>query len=102
MSPLESRKQLLLAESELNRAALVADLTTLTTGARALGDRAASCIQIASSLAVLVPALVTVVRAKPTERRSKTSWLKTILNGVGLISALVSLLPQKSRDETDS
>jgi hypothetical protein len=40
MNPLESRKQLLIAESELNRAQLVVDLAALTDGVRTLADRA--------------------------------------------------------------
>jgi hypothetical protein len=57
MNPLESRKQLLIAESELNRAQLVADLAALTAGVRAITDRARSFGSIASSAAVLVAGL---------------------------------------------
>jgi hypothetical protein len=54
VTPLELRKQLLLAESELNRAQLVGDMAALTAGVRTLTDRAKSFGSIAPSAAVLV------------------------------------------------
>ena len=58
MNSLESRKQLLIAESELNRAQLVGDLAALTDGVRTLADRAKSFGSIVSSTAVLVVLLL--------------------------------------------
>ena len=57
MNPLESRKQLLLVESELNRAQLARDMAELTAGVRTLTERAKSIASIFSSAAVLVSAL---------------------------------------------
>jgi len=99
MNPLESRKQLLLAESELNRAQLVRDMTALTAGVRTLTDRAKSFGLIASSAAALVAGLAAFGRAKAADAKAKTPWLQTILKGAGLISTLWLGFHSQGRDQ---
>ena len=98
MNPLELRKELLIAESELNRAQLVGDMAALTAEVRTLTDRAKSFGSIASSAAVLVAALAAFKRGKPVDADAKPSWLKTILKGAGLISTLWLAFRSKRRD----
>jgi hypothetical protein len=102
MNALESRKQLLLAESELNRAQLVEDMAALRADLRALADRAKSFSSIASSAAVLVAGLTAFRRGKPADSGVKTSWLQTALKGAGLISNLWLAFrsQRRGRDET--
>jgi len=88
INPLASRKQLLLAESELNRAQLVGDMAALRAGGRALTDRAKSFGSIASAAAVLVAGLVAFKRSKRADADAKSSWLQNILKGAGLISRI--------------
>ena len=88
MNSLESRKQILIAESELNRAQLVGDMAVLTADIRTLTDRAKSFGSIASSAAMLVAGLAPFQRGKPVDADAKPSWLRTILKGTGLISTL--------------
>jgi hypothetical protein len=88
VNPLASRKQLLVAESELNRAQLAGDMAALTAGVRTLTDRAKASGSIASSAAVLVAGLAACQRGKPVDADAKPSWLQTILKGAGLISTL--------------
>lgn len=88
LSPLESRKQLLLAESELNRAQLVVDMAALSADVCALTDRAKSLGSIASSAAMLVSGLAAFRRSKPVDADAKPSWFKRILRGVGVVSSL--------------
>jgi hypothetical protein len=88
MNSLESRKQILIAESELNRAQLVGDMAALTADVRTLTDRAKSFGSIASSAAVLVAGLAAFRRGKPVDADAKPSRLQTILKGAGLISTL--------------
>jgi hypothetical protein len=88
MNSLESRKQILIAESELNRAQLVGDMAVLTADIRTLTDRAKSFGSIASSAAMLVAGLAAFQRGKPVDADAKPSWLRTILKGTGLISTL--------------
>mgnify|MGYP006389099345 FL=1 len=101
MKPLESRKRLLIAESELNRAQLAEELTALTAGVRALTDRAKSFGTIASSAAVLVAGLATFRRGKPVGAERKPSWLQTIFKGAGLVSTLWLAFRSRGRDQTD-
>ena len=101
MNPLESRKQLLIAESELNRAQLVGDMAALTAEVRTLAGRAKSFGSIASSAAVLVAGLAAFRRGKPADADAKPSWLRTILKGAGLISTLWLEFRSQGRDQTD-
>ena len=54
MNPLESRKQLLIAESELNRAQLVQEWQVMTGEVRSLTSQARTIGSIASAVATLV------------------------------------------------
>ncbi len=101
MNSLESRKQLLIAESELNRAQLVGDMAALTADVRTLTDRARSFRSIASSAAVLVAGVAALRCGKPVYADAKPSWFQTILKGVGLISTLWLALRPQGRDQKD-
>ena len=102
MSPLESRKQLLIAESELNRAQLGGDLDALAAGVRTLADNAKSFGAIASSAALLVAGLATFRRGKkPGDAGGKPSRLQTILKGAGWISTLWLAFRSRGRDQKD-
>ena len=99
MSSLESRKRLLIAESELNRAQLAGDLTALADGLRALTERAKSFGSILSAAAALVAGLVALRRGKSADTR--TSWLQAILKGAGLISTLWLAFRARGHEQTD-
>jgi hypothetical protein len=101
MNPLESRKQLLIAESELNRAQLVGDIAALTEGVRTLTDRAKSFGLIASSAAVLVAGLAAFRRGKPVDADAKPFWLQTIFKGAGMVSTLWLAFRSRGRDQKD-
>lgn len=101
MNPLASRKQLLIAESELNRAQLAGDLTTMKTGVRAITDRAKSYGALASSIASLVTGLVSAKRNPPARAGAKPSWLPTILKAAGLASTLWSAFRPPGRPSED-
>jgi hypothetical protein len=97
LNRLELRKQLLLAESELNRTQMTDDLAALSADIRALGDRARSFNSIASSAAVLVSGLAALRSGKPADADVKPSWLRTIVKGAGLVSNLWLALRPKGR-----
>ena len=101
VTPLELRKQLLIAESELNRAQLAGDMTALTEGVRMLTDRAKSFGSIASSAAVLMAGLASFRRGKPADAGAKPSWLQTILKGAGMVSTLWLAFRSQGRDQKD-
>jgi hypothetical protein len=88
LNPLQSRKRLLLAESELNRAQLVGDIAALDAGLRALGARAQSIESVATAAAVLFSALAAGRRAAPAKPAPKRTWLANLIQGAGLLSSL--------------
>jgi hypothetical protein len=98
LNPLESRKQLLVAKSELNRAQMMADMAGLSADIRALGDRARFFDSIASSAAVLMSGLAAFRRGQPADADAKPSWLRTALKGAGLVSNLWLALRPKGRN----
>jgi hypothetical protein len=102
MNPLESRKQLLIAESELNRAQLVEDIVALKEDVRSFTDRARSFGSIASSTAMLVAGLAAFRHSKNGDADAKPSWRRTILKGAGLVSTLWLAFRSRSRDRTRS
>lgn len=101
MNPLESRKRLLIAESELNRAQLVGDMAVLKEEVRVLAGRAKSFGLIASSAGALVAGLTAFRRSKPAEAAVKPSWIQTILKGAGLVSNLWLALPSRNHNHDD-
>lgn len=102
ISHLELRKQLLLAESELNRAQLVEELETVADGVRSISHRAKSLGLIVSSTAMLVGAFAAFRRGKPVEAGPKQSLLQSILNGVSLIAKLLREFHSQDRDQTET
>ena len=85
MKGLESRKQLLIAESELNRAHLIADWQTMGSEVHALTNRAKTMGSLASAATLLISALSAFRRNKPAPAPQKTPWLQAVLKGAGLI-----------------
>ena len=97
MNPPDSRKQLLIAESELNRAQLAQDWQTMAGEADALVQQAANIRSLASASVMLVSGLVAL---RPPVAK-KTSWLQTILKGAQLAGSLwTEFRPTKSPDKT--
>jgi len=99
MTPLETRKRLLIAESELNRMQLGLDWCAITVEGRALTDRAKSFGAMVSSAAVLVAGFTAFRRGKAA---AKSSWLQNILKGAGLISNLWLGFRAPSRDQKEN
>jgi len=79
VNPLESRKRLLIAESELNRTQLVQEWVALTAGVRTVTSRVKSFGSIASAAALLLAGLAAYRRGKGTEADVKPSWLQIAL-----------------------
>jgi hypothetical protein len=102
LNPLQSRKQLLLAESDLNRALMLEDVAALTADLRLVTDRARSFGSIASSGAALVAGLAAVRRGKTARGGARPSWLRIILRGAGLLSTLWLAFRSFSRRRDDA
>jgi hypothetical protein len=98
MNPLASRKQLLIAESELNRAQLVQELHTMVDEVHSLANQARTITSFASATATLITGLASFRRKKSEPDAEKPSWLKTILKGAGLISTIWQSFGSQGRD----
>ena len=101
MNPLESRKQLLIAESELNRAQLVQEWQTMAGEVRSLAHQARTISSLASAAASLVAGLLSFRRKRHEPAAEKPSWWQTILKGAGLVSTLWQSFRPPGRDPPD-
>ena len=98
LTPLESRKQLLLVESELNRVQLLEDLNGLRSEVKRLKNQVCSIGSLASSVATLFP-LLSIFRRTFEEHENdvgKSSWVSRLLKGIETGATLWSAL-RKSR-----
>jgi hypothetical protein len=101
MNPLASRKKLLVAESELNRAQLVQEWLAMTDDVHALANRAKTLSFIMSTTASLVAGLAAFRRNKAAPAAEKPSWLQTILKSAGLVSTMWQTFRSPSREQKD-
>ena len=100
MNPLASRKKLLIAESELNRAQLVLEMEKMADQVHSLTDQAKTIGSFASATATLISGLASFRRKnKSAPAAEKSSWLQTILKGAGLVSTIWSELRPQHRDK---
>ena len=88
LNPLASRKQLLLAESELNRAQLAQEWRTMSGEVHSLTSQARTVTALASAAASLVSGLVSWRHKRSAPSAEKPSWLQTALNGLGWFSKI--------------
>jgi hypothetical protein len=98
MSPLQSRKQLLITESELNRAQLVQEWQTMSSEVHALAEQARTIRSIALSVATLVAGLASLRQKKSAPAAEKPSWWQTILKGAGAVSSIWSEFRSSRRE----
>ena len=101
MSPLASRKQLLIAESELNRAQLVQEWQTMASEAHSLTSQARTIGSIVSAAASLVAGLVSCRHKASTPTAEKPSWWQTILKGAQLAGSLWSEFRSQRREQEE-
>jgi hypothetical protein len=90
MNSIESRKQLLIAESELNRAQLIQEWRTMADEVHSLTSQAKTIKSIASAIATLVAGLASLRHKKSEPAAEKPSWWKTLLKGAGLVGSFWS------------
>ena len=98
VNPLASRKQLLVAESELNRAHLVQEWVAMTAGVRTLTGRVKSFGSIASAAGLLVAGLAAFRRGNSGSADVKPAWFQAILKVAGLVSTLWLAFRAKGQD----
>jgi hypothetical protein len=96
LNPLNTRKQLLIAASELNRAQLVQEFATMAEQTQALACQAVSIKSFVSVAASLFAGLAP-FRSKQPATAAKSSWLQTVLKGAQLFSSLWQTLRPQNR-----
>ena len=103
MNPLVSRKKLLIAESELNRAQLVQELETIKDKFRSLASRARTVTSLASAAATLIAGIASLRRKKESAPAAeKPSWLQTVVKGAGLVSTIWTAFSSKQRNQDEN
>jgi hypothetical protein len=85
MNSLESRKRLLVAESELNRAHLAQEWTAAVDGVHSLSGQARTITSAAVAAGSLVAGLVAFRRARSASAGGKVHWWQSLLKG-GLLA----------------
>ena len=99
MNPLASRKKLLIAESELNRAQLVQELETIKDKFHSLANQARTISSLASAAATLIAGIASLRRKKESAPAAeKPSWLQSIVKGAGLVSTVWQAFRSQSRE----
>jgi hypothetical protein len=101
MNPLESRKQLLVAESEINRAQLVQEWRTMVGEVHSLTSQVRSISSIVSAVATLVAGLSSLRHKKSAPAAEKPSWWQTLLKGVGLVGSFWSEFRSRSQKQEE-
>jgi hypothetical protein len=95
LTPLETRKQLLLLESELNRAQLLREVGDFKNEIRHLKQQACEISSLASSAAKVagtVSAVGRVFSYRDDNEKGSGSWISTLFNGAKAGAALWFLL----------
>ena len=88
VNPLQLRKELLIAESDLNRAQLLEDWQAMTVGARTLTARVKSVSALASAAALLIAGVSAFRRERASTNGAKSSWIETVLKGAKVAGSL--------------
>jgi hypothetical protein len=97
LNPLQFRKQLLIAESELNRAQLVHEAKAMAGDVRLLTSNFGTVGSLVSAAVSLLAALISCQR-KPTEpARETSSWWQILMKGAGLVGSFWSRFGSQRR-----
>ena len=99
VSPLEMRKNLLIAESELNRAQLMQEWDAATEWHRRLSAGARTIGSMASAAMLLVSGVRAFRRKRDARDGTESSWSQSIIKGAGFISSLWEVFRSRGRDQ---
>ena len=99
VSPLVARKQLLIAESELNRVRLSEDWRMMAHGVHNLTRRTKTIAVWTSAVALLVAGITALRRGPLASGTAKSTWFQKILEGARVVSTVWSAF--RARRETE-
>jgi hypothetical protein len=94
-----SRKQLLIAESELNRAQLVHEGLIMVREVQSLTIQARTLTSLASAVATLIVGLASSQHESKERVAEKASWWQTALKTTGIIRTCWTAFRSASREE---
>ncbi|HEY1717878.1 MAG TPA: hypothetical protein VGH42_06240 [Verrucomicrobiae bacterium] len=100
MTPLETRKQLLLVESELNRVQLLNELRALKNEIHHLAHQAGEIGSLVSATAKLASTFSAIGRAfshRDEGEKEKSPWIATLLKGARAGTSLWDLFRSRRR-----
>ena len=97
INPLELRKELLIAESDLNRVRILGEAQQMANGLRGLAGRLKTVGAIASGAAVLAAGVAAFRGSKEAPTAAKPSWFQNILKGAQLASSFWFTFRGRSR-----
>jgi hypothetical protein len=97
MNALEARKQLLIAESEINRVQLVQEWQTLADEMRSVVHQTKSISAFAFAATALISGIASFRRIKSARSGEKRSWWQTLLKGVQLAGPLWAVFSPRSK-----
>jgi hypothetical protein len=92
LTPLETRKQMLLVESELNRAQLLNEMRDFKNEIQLLKDKLYVIGSVTSAAAKLAVTLSAVGRAFSLQDGVKSSWVSALVNGAKAGASLWRLM----------
>jgi hypothetical protein len=101
LTPIDSRKQLLLVESELNRVQLINELQELKHEIRHLKEQVETVGAIASSavkLATTFSSIGSAFTRRGPDEKQKSSWISTLVNGARAGASLWSAFKSDKSD----
>jgi len=100
MNALQARKQLLIAESELNRAHLMEEWRAMADDVRVLARQAKTIGSLAAAAGLLAAGLSSFRRNQAASSEEKPSWWRTILKYAGVATSIWSAFrPPAPREE---
>ena len=101
MNARESRKQLLIAESELNRAELLLEWQTMADEAHALARQAKIIGSLAAAAGLLVAGIGAFRHKKSAPVPEKPSWWRIALKSAGVATSLWSAFRSRHHGSED-
>jgi hypothetical protein len=88
VNPLQLRKALLVAESELNRAQLIEECQAVAAGARIIGARVKHLMSFVSAGALVAAGVSALKRRGPAPQGAKSSWIGTAFKAAKIVGSL--------------
>ena len=101
ISPLQMRKDLLIAESELNRAQLIAAWDAATEWHRTLSAGARVFGSVASATALLASGVRAFRHKREPQNGTEVPWLQPIIKSAGLIASLCGAFRSRSSGQKE-